>query len=160
MSVNERQFKAYGYVRLGLYAVAFFVSTLFWTGLVLLALPRLFFFLRLFSNFFYFSFGLILLLSGLSAFWLVNRWLMIVPTSTAISPGGFTANAPFRREENIKVHFSELGTIFEFGFGTLVTVHLQSSRRNYRFIFGKDTDGYYRLIDTLKDGLNEFRATK
>jgi len=145
---------------MGLYAVAFFVSTLLWTGLVLIALPRLFLFLRLFSNFFYFSFALILVLSILTAFWAVNRSAVIVPTFTSINPDGFIANAPYRREENIKVHFSELGTIFEFGFGTLVTVHIQRDRRNYSFIFGKDTDGYYRLIDTLKDGLNEFRATK
>ncbi len=162
MNVNEakkRQFKAYGYIRIGLYAVIFFFSALFWSGLIVVALARIPV-VRLFGNFFYFSFALILVMAGLTAFWLVNRWLIIVPTLTQIAPDGFRVNAPYRRENELFIHFSEIGTIFELGFGTLVTVNLKRNRRSYSLIFGKDTDGYHRLLDTLKDGLNEFRTAK
>jgi hypothetical protein len=159
MTVEERQFKTYGYVRLGLYAAVFFFSSMVWMIVVLTVLPRLVLFLRSLSGFPYFSLGLIFVLSGVTAFWVVNYWL-IVPTSTLITSFGFTSKAPFHRNGTVAVQYSEIGTIFELGFGTLVTVHTRQERRSYTFIFGKDTDGYYHLIDSLKDGLNEFRTVR
>lgn len=157
MTANERQFKAYGYVRIGLYALVFFFSALMWSILVLTVLPRLLPFLRLLATVVYFGIAAVFLLAALTAFWVVNR-VLIVPTLTRIMPDGFKTTAPYR--QNVAVHFAEIGTIFELGFGTLVTVRSKRHHRNYSIIFGKDTDGYHRLIDTLKDGLNEFRARR
>lgn len=128
-----------------------------WAVLMLGVLPRLLPFLRLLSTIVYLSLASVFVLAALTAFWFVNRTI-VVPTLTQIVPDGFNTKAPYRPD--IAIHFAEIGTIFEFGFGTLVTVHSKRHQRNYYIIFGKDTDGYYRLIDTLKDGLNEFRAKR
>jgi hypothetical protein len=158
MQVNERQYKAYGYVRIGLYSLSFLLAAFFWSVLIMGVLPRIILPMRLLLVNLYFSLGLVALFAALSAFWFVNR-LLVVPTLTQVLPDGFRSNAPYRYNE-LFIHFSEIGTIFEFGFGTLVSTHCRRDRRNYWFIFSKDTDGYYRLLDTLKDGLNEFRTTR
>lgn len=159
MMVEERQFKATGYVRLGLYTFFFLLCEMLLTLLILPLLPRLMYLFGGPPDLPYLVLALVSLLSALLAFWVVG-FLLVVPTATQLTHFGFISKAPYRPNGEINVNFSELGTIFELGFGTWVSAHSPEDNRNYRFIFGKDTEGYYHLIDSLKDGLNEFRAAR
>ncbi len=151
---KDREFKSYGIIRIFFYALIFFLSAIFWMLLVLGFFLRLIPFLRIFTLV---DILLVFLLGGASAFWVVN-FFFLIPTATIIKPGGFKVSAPFLRGGDLTIPFTDLGTILEVGFGTWVTVHSTKFHGKYNIIFGKDTDGYYRLVDTLKDGLNEFRT--
>ena len=147
-------YKSYGYIRIFVYALGF-VAGAFGGGILLLLLPRFVPMLRLLGRFLWLDAALLGLIGILAAFWLANRFL-IIPFVTTVNRAGFAVNPPFRSELEINVTWPEIETILELGFGSYVTARSDTGRY-YRFLFGKDTDGYYRMMDTIRSGRQEFR---
>jgi hypothetical protein len=86
---------------------------------------------------------------------LVNHFF-IVPLSTVAHDLGFVSQAPNRPEGEVFIKWNELEKFANVGFGVYVAAR-SSNGRYYRFIFGKDTDGYYRLTHHIRQHYEKAR---
>lgn len=145
------EYKSYGYIRTLFYTLGFIGGAFGW-GLFFLLLTRFLPFLRLLGRFLWLDLALILATGFLTAFWLVNYFL-IIPNQIFVSDAGFITRTSNRKERELFARWTELVTVQNILVGTYVTVRANNGRY-YRFIFPLDTDGYSSLIDSVRSALN------
>lgn len=155
------EYKSYGYIRTLFYTLGFIGGAFGW-GLFFLLVTRFMPFLRLLGRFLWLDLALILATGFLTAFWLVNYFL-IIPNQIFVSNAGFisrtsntstSSNSSRRKERELFARWTELDTVQNILVGTYVTVRANNGRY-YRFIFPLDTDGYSSLIDSVRSAFNE-----
>lgn len=148
--MSSKEYKSYGQVRLLIYVLTFMVGTFGWS-LFLLILMRIIPLLRFVSRNVMLDFGVLLVLGGLTAFWVLNIYL-IVPMLTTLNSSGFILkDLIYRRNKELNVTWPEIIRATNLGFGLYVTVKAYNGEY-YRILFGRDTEDYQNLASELRQG--------
>ncbi len=148
------EYRSYGYTRSILYGAGFVAGAFGW-GFGLLLIARFLPLLRILGRSLWLDFLVICVLGGLTAWWLVNSWL-VVPHSTTLTSEGFTAQTLFRRPPELRVSWPEIERVANVGLGYYVAVRATNGSY-YRFLFGRDTTGYGYLVDSIRSNHRRYR---
>ncbi len=149
------EYKAYGYIRIFLYVLGCTAGA-FIGSFFLFILARIIPFLRILGLYLWLDMFVITLLSMVAGFWLVNHFL-IVPFNTTVHDLGIVVEAPNHPEEQVRANWNELDKFVNLGFGTYLTARTNHGRY-YRIILGKDTNGYYRMVQHIRRNYERTRA--
>lgn len=140
-------YKSYGYIRIVLYAFGA-VSGAILGSLLIFGVARFIPLLRIVGLNIGLDIIVVSLCAGVTSFWLVNHFLT-VPFRTVTQDLGFVAQVPNRALSAVFIKWNELEKFANLGIGIYVAAR-SSNGRYYRFIFGKDTDGYYRFTHNIR----------